>query len=391
MAFAGWAVDPLPEDFGQAALVGRVWNPAADGPSVVALRGAELIDISAAAATMRDLCEAPDPAALARSAAGESLGSLEAVLANTPREARDSAKPFLLAPIDLQAIKAAGVTFAVSMLERVIEEQARGEKGRADAIRREIQTTICDDLGRLKPGSEQAMALKRLLIEKGMWSQYLEVGIGPDAEIFTKSQPMSAVGHLAEAGLHPGSAWNNPEPEVALVVSSEGRIVGATLGNDVNLRDVEGRSALLLGKAKDNNASATIGPFIRLFDGAFGLDDVRKAELRLVVEGPDGFRLEGSSAMSLISRDPEDLVRQTIGVNHQYPDGFVLYCGTMFAPSDDRDAPGQGFTHKLGDVVTIESPRLGRLTNVMVRTADAEPWTFGAAALMRNLAKRGLI
>jgi fumarylacetoacetate (FAA) hydrolase family protein len=391
MAFAGWAVDPLPEDFGQAALVGRVWNPAADGPSVVALRGAELIDISAAAPTMRDLCEAPDPGALARSAAGESLGSLEAVLANTPRETRDSAKPFLLAPIDLQAIKAAGVTFAVSMLERVIEEQARGEKGRADAIRREIQTAIGDDLGRLKPGSDQAMALKRLLIEKGMWSQYLEVGIGPDAEIFTKSQPMSAVGHLAEAGLHPGSAWNNPEPEVALVVSSEGRIVGATLGNDVNLRDVEGRSALLLGKAKDNNASATIGPFIRLFDGAFGLDDVRKAELRLVVEGPDGFRLEGSSAMSLISRDPEDLVRQTISANHQYPDGFVLYCGTMFAPSDDRDAPGQGFTHKLGDVVTIESPRLGRLSNVMVRTADAEPWTFGAAALMRNLAKRGLI
>jgi fumarylacetoacetate (FAA) hydrolase family protein len=224
-----------------------------------------------------------------------------------------------------------------------------------------------------------------------MWSQYLEVGIGPDAEVFTKAQPMSAVGHLAEAGLHPGSAWNNPEPEVALVVSSRGEIVGATLGNDVNLRDFEGRSALLLGKAKDNNASAALGPFIRLFDENFSLDDVRRAELRLTVEGTDGFRMSGASDMGKISRDPQDLVRQTIGANHQYPDGFVLYLGTMFAPTEDRDAPGQGFTHKLGDVVTVESPRLGKLTNVMVKTSDAEPWTFGAAALMRNLAKRGLI
>jgi fumarylacetoacetate (FAA) hydrolase family protein len=224
-----------------------------------------------------------------------------------------------------------------------------------------------------------------------MWSQYLEVGIGPDAEVFTKAQPMSAVGHLAEAGLHPMSSWNNPEPEVALVVSSRGQIVGATLGNDVNLRDVEGRSALLLGKAKDNNASAALGPFIRLFDADFSLDDVRSAELRLRVEGADGFKLNGASDMSRISRDPEDIVRQTIGPNHQYPDGFVLYLGTMFAPTEDRGAPGQGFTHKMGDVVSVESPHLGRLTNVMVSTRDAEPWTFGAGALMRNLAKRGLV
>ncbi len=235
------------------------------------------------------------------------------------------------------------------------------------------------------------MALKALLIRRGMWSQYLEVGIGPDAEIFTKAQPMSAVGHLAEAGLHPISAWNNPEPEVVLAASSRGRIVGATLGNDVNLRDLEGRSALLLSKAKDNNASAAIGPFIRLFDEGFTLDDVRQAEIRLTVEGPDGFRLEGGSAMSRISRDPEDLVAQTIGRNHQYPDGFVLYLGTMFAPTEDRDTPGGGFTHKLGDVVTVHSPKLGRLTNIMVHSSEAEPWTFGAAALMRNLAGRGLI
>jgi fumarylacetoacetate (FAA) hydrolase family protein len=340
---------------------------------------------------MRDLCEAESPAAAARSIDGPSIGALRDILANTPRAGREPSRPWLLAPIDLQAIKAAGVTFVVSMLERVIEEQARGQAERANEIRAEIKATIGDDLRRLKPGSEQAMALKQLLIRRGMWSQYLEVGIGPDAEVFTKAQPMSAVGHLAEAGLHPISSWNNPEPEVALVVASSGRIVGATLGNDVNLRDVEGRSALLLGKAKDNNASASVGPFIRLFDERFGLDDLRQAELRLVVEGEDGFHLEGASAMSRISRDPVDIVGQTIGRHHQYPDGFVLYLGTMFSPTEDRGAPGQGFTHKLGDVVTIESARLGRLSNVMVRSPDAEPWTFGAGALMHNLAKRGLL
>ena len=391
MEFAQWAVDPLPTDGENAVLIGRVWEPGAGGPSVVAVRAGEVVDITAKAPTVRDLCEGADPAGLARSAVGPSLGALSEILANTPREGRDRSKPWLLAPVDLQAIKAAGVTFVVSMLERVIEEQARGQAERANAIRGEIQATIGDDLRRLKPGSEQAAALKELLIRKNMWSQYLEVGIGPDAEIFTKTQPMAAVGHLAEAGLHPISAWNNPEPEVVLAVSSAGRIVGATLGNDVNLRDVEGRSALLLSKAKDNNASAAIGPFIRLFDGDFGLDDVRCAELRLVVEGEDGFRLEGSSEMSRISRDPEDLVRQTVGRNHQYPDGFVLYLGTMFAPTEDRGAPGQGFTHAIGDVVTIDSQKLGRLSNRMVRTDEAEPWTFGTAALMRNLAGRGLL
>jgi fumarylacetoacetate (FAA) hydrolase family protein len=391
MRLAEWTTDPRPTDRDAAVLVGRVWNPQVAGPSVVAVRGEQVFDITADAPTMRDLCEAGDPVAVARSTKGMSLGALTDILANTPRESRDSSRPWLLAPIDLQAIKAAGVTFAVSMLERVIEEQARGTPERANQIRAEIQATIGDDLRRLQPGSAQAMALKALLIRQGMWSQYLEVGIGPDAEIFTKAQPMSAVGHLAEAGLHPISAWNNPEPEIVLVVSSSGRIVGATLGNDVNLRDVEGRSALLLGKAKDNNASATLGPFIRLFDAGFTLENVRQALLRLTVAGADGYRLEGESVMSRISRDPEDLVRQTIGRNHQYPDGFVLYLGTMFAPTEDREAPGQGFTHKLGDVVSIESPRLGRLTNVMASSSDAEPWTFGTGALMRNLAKRGLL
>jgi fumarylacetoacetate (FAA) hydrolase family protein len=391
MKLADWTNDPLPIDAARATLAGRVWRPQADGPSIVAIRNGEVFDISAAAPTMRDLCEEADPAAVARTADAENLGTLADILSNTPRENRDPSRPWLLAPIDLQAIKAAGVTFAISMLERVIEEQARGAPERAAAIRAEINATIGDDLARLKPGSSQAAALKALLIEKGMWSQYLEVGIGPDAEVFTKAQPMSAVGHLAEAGLHPKSSWNNPEPEVALAVSSAGRIVGATLGNDVNLRDFEGRSALLLSKAKDNNASATIGPFIRLFDEHFSLDDVRQAELRLTVDGEDGFQLTGTSAMSRISRDPEDIVGQTICAEHQYPDGFVLYLGTMFAPTKDRSAPGEGFTHRVGDVVSIESPLLGRLTNRMVFSPDAEPWTFGTAALMRNLAKRGLL
>jgi len=340
---------------------------------------------------MRDLCETNTPARLVSRATGEALGSLSDILANTPRQTRDRTKPYLLAPIDLQAVKAAGVTFAVSMIERVIEEQARGVPEMALAIRAEITASIGDDLASLKPGSDQAMALKALLIEKGMWSQYLEVGIGPDAEIFTKAQPMAGVGHLAEIGIHPTSNWNNPEPEIVLIVASSGTIVGATLGNDVNLRDIEGRSALLLGKAKDNNASASLGPFIRLFDDGFTLDDMRSATVGLTVAGEDGFSLEGGSPMSQISRDPADLVEAMIGENHQYPDGAALYLGTMFAPVADRGSKGQGFTHKPGDFVTITSPRLGRLTNRVVTSDKAEPWTYGTASLMRNLAKRGLI
>jgi fumarylacetoacetate (FAA) hydrolase family protein len=381
----------LPDDHEQATLVGRVWRPDAGGPSVVAIRGVEVVDISMAAPTMRDLCEAPMPAALAHDAKGEPLGLLADILANTPRDKRDSGKPWLLAPVDLQAIKAAGVTFAVSMLERVIEEKARGAPEQAAGIRREIGDLIGDDLGKLKPGSKEAMALKELLIGKGMWSQYLEVGIGPDAEVFTKAPPMAAVGHLAEVGVNPGSTWNNPEPEIVLIVASSGAIVGAALGNDVNLRDFEGRSALLLGKAKDNNASAAIGPFVRMFDRHFSLDDVRRSEVGVTVAGDDGYKLTGASAMAKISRDPADLVAATIGKDHQYPDGMALYLGTAFAPIADRDTKGQGFTHKAGDIVTVSSPALGRLANRVVSTRDAEPWVYGTAALMRNLAKRKLI
>ena len=368
--------------------VGRAWR-AGIGPALVAVRGDRVVDITGPAApTMRDLLEQPDIPGFVAAQAGPDIGALADLLALMEPPAGHTR---LLAPCDLQAVKACGVTFAGSMVERVIEERAAGDPARAQDIRTRIAGAIGDSLRGLVPGSARAATVKALLQAEGLWSQYLEVGIGPDAEVFSKAQPMAAVGHGASVGLHPVSRWNNPEPEVVLAVNSAGRIVGAALGNDVNLRDVEGRSALLLGKAKDNNAAASIGPFIRLFDGTFTLDDIRRAEITLQVAGPDGFRLTGHSSMAQISRDPADLVAQTCGRHHQYPDGFMLYCGTMFAPVQDRDGPGQGFTHHIGDVVTISAPGLGALVNTVRLATDAPEWTFGTGALMRNLAGRGLL
>ena len=381
----------LPADGTAGTLVGRVWRPDVQGPSVVAVRADGVYDISRSFPTMRDLGETGDPATSVAAAQGERIGTVASILVNTPEIERDQARPCLLAPVDLQAIKAAGVTFAVSLIERVIEEQARGQPERAAAVRSEVEAAIGGAIEGLVPGSPQAMELKRLLQAKGLWSQYLEVGIGPDAEIFTKAQPMSAVGTGASIGVLAASTWNNPEPEIVLVVNSRGLIVGATLGNDVNLRDLEGRSALLLGKAKDNNASTAIGPFIRLFDRTFALDDVRHAEVTLLVEGENGFRLEGKSALARISRDPMALVTEMIGPHHQYPDGAALFLGTMFAPVEDRDVPGQGFTHHERDVVTIATENLGALVNIVTAADRAPPWTFGAGALMRNLAQRQLL
>jgi len=385
------AQDVLPEDGTRGTLVGRVWLPQARGPAVVAVREEGVFDVSQRFATVSGLCEEADPAAALRASQGERIGDLDAVLVNTPPDARDPTTPWLLAPLDLQVLKAAGVTFAISMLERVIEERARGNPLSAEAIRKEVVRLVGDDFSKLKPGSAEAARLKQVLVEQNAWSQYLEVGIGPDAEVFTKAPVMSSVGTGMDAGLHPKSIWNNPEPEVVLVISSRGKIVGATLGNDVNLRDFEGRSALLLSKAKDNNASCAVGPLLRLFDQSFTLDDVRRMDVGLTVTGPDGFVLEGQSSISKISRDPTELVAQTIGTVHQYPDGFALFLGTMFAPVKDRDAPGQGFTHKRDDIVTIASPKLGRLTNRMRSSEACEPWTFGLGALMNNLAQRKLL
>jgi fumarylacetoacetate (FAA) hydrolase family protein len=361
-------------------------------PRVVTVRDGAIVDITAKIApTVRDICEMDDPAAYVRNAEGESLGGVEAILANSMADSGRQTLPHLLSPVDLQAVKAAGVTFVVSLLERVIEEQAKGDPARAEALRGDILELVGADLSELVPGSDAAMAVKENLIKRGIWSQYLEVGIGPDAEIFTKCQPLGSVGYGADIGLHPISNWNNPEPEIALAVSSKGKIVGATLGNDVNLRDVEGRSALLLGKAKDNNASASLGPFIRLFDGGFGLDDVKSAEVSLEVRGGDGFLLEGTSRMSEISRTPESLVKAALGPHHQYPDGMVLYLGTMFAPVKDREGPGKGFTHKIGDVVTISSPQLGALVNTVRLSTECPPWTYGTRQLMGDLSAAGLL
>ena len=374
----------LPEDWRQAVLLGRLET--ADGPTPVLVRDGRVQDVSAFASTTSEFLsvwEAGDPPS------GVDLGPVEDLPWSPAWEGGTGER--LLAPVDLQAVKASGVTFAVSAVERVIEERARGDAAQAQAIRDALRERVGADIRSVKPGSPDAETLKAALVADGLWSQYLEVAIGPHAEIFTKAQPMSAVGWGAHVGVRSDSHWNNPEPEVVLACDGQGRILGAALGNDVNLRDFEGRSALLLGEAKDNNASCAIGPFIRLFDDRFTLGDVRQAVVKLEIEGEDGFRLSGQSSMNQISRDPADLVGQAHGRHHQYPDGFVLFLGTMFAPVQDRDAPGQGFTHKSGDVVRVFTPRLGVLENRVTACETAPPWTFGTTALMRNLARRGLL
>ena len=366
----------LPADANEATLAGRLLLD--EGPTPVLIRKGAVEDVSRAAPTIADLMDLADPA----SVSGDRLFGIDE-LANFPRQR-------FLAPIDLQAVKAAGVTFAISAIERVIEEKARGDFRQAASFRDKLEERIGGGIRSVVPGSEGAERLKQALLEEGLWSQYLEVAIGPDAEIFTKTSPLASVGWGAQIGVRSDSTWNNPEPEVVLVVSHSGEIRGATLGNDVNLRDFEGRSALLLSKAKDNNASCAIGPFIRLFDDKFGLDDVRSAVVELEIDGTDGFELRGQSRMSEISRDPTELVRQAMS-EHHYPDGFVLFLGTLFAPTQDRDEPGRGFTHKVGDEVRIATPKLGTLVNTVTTSRDAQAWTFGTRALMRNLSERGLL
>lgn len=376
---------PLP---GSGSFVGRLYDPAVGGPCIVARRGDDLVDITRYGPTVSALLERPDVVDIVRDASGRRW-ALDRVVEGSL--ARDPHVPRLLAPIDLQVIKAAGVTFVRSLLERVIEEAARGEPGQAEHIRASVLGTAAGGLADIVPGSPQARRLRDELTAQGLWSAYLEVGIGPDPEIFTKAPVLSAVGHGAAVGVLSRSRWNNPEPEVVLVATSAGRAVGVTLGNDVNLRDFEGRSALLLGVAKDNNASCAIGPFVRLFDDGFTFEDARRLEVRLQVHGDDGFTLDDSSSLSEMSRDPADLLRATYGPHHRYPDGFVLFTGTMFAPTVDRGAAGEGFTHHRGDRVTISCPDIGVLTNTVTTSEEARAWDFGIGRLMGNLAHRGLL
>ena len=380
----------LPTDAERATLVGRVWVEG-QGAVLVRVTPEGVYDLSAAAPTMSDLLEQADPVAAVRACQGARLGDTAAILKNSAQDARSGALPWFMAPCDLQALKATGVTFVNSVLERVIEEQARGDAAKAESVRRAVVAVIGENLSHVKPGSEEAAKRKEVLVAQGAWSQYLEVAIGPDAEVFTKSAPMSAVGTGAEVGIHPRSHWNNPEPEIVLAVNSRAQTVGATLGNDVNLRDFEGRSALLLGKAKDNNASCGIGPCIRLFDEHFTIDDVRRCDLAMEVRGAGGFVMQGSSSMSQISRDPLELVKHVIGAHHQYPDGVMFFLGTMFAPIQDRHGPGQGFTHEIGDIAIVSTPLLGTLVNRVNTSDKIAPWTYGARALMRDLARRRLL
>ncbi|GAA0492605.1 fumarylacetoacetate hydrolase family protein [Microbacterium aurantiacum] len=372
----------LPRDAGAARLVGRIWDPQIAGPRVVAVCGDGVVDLSAETRTASELMEREDAIAV-----------IDAVAAHPPRwslaelagAAHREDVAHLLAPIDLQVVKACGVTFVDSMIERVIEERVGGDPERAGAVRTRVLDALGGTLASVRPGSPEAARAKDVLREQGLWSQYLEVGIGPDPEVFTKAPVLSSVGYGAHVGVPRASSWNNPEPELVLVVASTGRIVGATLGNDVNLRDVEGRSALLLGKAKDNNASSAIGPFVRMLDDGFALDALRDAEITLRIDGEDGFALQAASPLSRISRTFEELVAATVGAHHQYPDGFALYTGTMFAPTTDRDEPGAGFTHHPGDVVEISSPRLGTLRTTVGIAEELPPWTFGLTRMLRHL------
>ena len=379
------------EQLAEGTFVGRVLDPAVGGPAPVRIDADGVHDLSRTFATMRAITESEDPASAVWNTPGERLCSVDELVENSWHRGSRSDRARLLCPFDLHAIKAAGVTFVTSMIERVIEERALGDMASAAAVRIALAHLVEGTLASLRPGSPEAAEVRRVLIAEGLWSQYLEVGIGPDAEIFTKAPVLASVGYGAQVGILESSAWNNPEPEMVIAVSSSGGAVGASLGNDVNLRDIEGRSALLLPRAKDNNASCAIGPWIRLFDETYGLDDAANATIELTVSGTDDFALEAHAHVSEISRSIPELVSQLIGPHHQYPDGAALFLGTPFAPVMDRDSLGAGFTHHVGDVATIATASIGALINEVDTSENCPPWRYGLHDFMFDLARRGLL
>lgn len=376
--------DVLPKDR-EGLYVGRIWDPVRELPVPVLFSDGYLWDASLLAPSSSEVLELEDAARLLRGLKGDA--PLWAINDVTLESEGDLSSPRLLAPVDLQVIKACGVTFVGSMVERVIEERAGGNPQTAAEIRESMQTEVGVDLASVIPGSEEAATVKRALRARGWWSQYLEVGLGPDPEVFTKAPVLSSVGSGTDIGVPTFSSWNNPEPELVIVADSNGRMVGVTLGNDVNLRDVEGRSALLLGMAKDNNRSTALGPFIRLFDDNFTVEQARVLEITLRVDGPEGYSLKGLNSVSALSRSFEDLISATYGDHHQYPDGFALFTGTLFTPTEDRDVRGEGFTHKMGDVVVISNERLGTLVNRVGRSEELPPWTYGIRTLTRDVSR----
>lgn len=386
-ASAAQLTEVLPVDADRAVLVGRVWDSESGGPRPVRVHGENVYDLFDVAPTVSGLLELEDVAQVVAGTAGTPrwrLGDLiEASLA------RRHEHPHLLAPVDLQVLKACGVTFVDSMIERVIEERSQGDPARAAEVRESLTGALHAGIDTVEPGSPAAEHVKQVFLAQGMWSQYLEVGLGPDPEVFTKAPVLASVGYGAQIGIPGFSTWNNPEPELVLLVDSRGRARGCTLGNDVNLRDVEGRSALLLGMAKDNTASSALGPFVRLFDGSFTLDTVREERITLSVQGTDGYLLEGENNVARLSRSFERLIQAAHGAHHQYPDGFALFTGTLFAPTQDRDAPGEGFTHKMGDCVRISSEHLGALQNEVAPTETVPRWEFGLRSLLGYLQDAG--
>jgi len=382
------AAQVLPSDGYAGTLVGRALFPGVfPGPCVVAIREDGVHNISGTVPTMAQLLNAPNPLATLQRALRNCvyLGPLESLLENSTPSTHDPLKPYLLTPIDLQAVKAVGLTFVNGLLQRFADDNG----GAATVAKMEKAAGVA--LGKILPGSEEAARLRTALMEDGLWNDTLEVGFGPDVELFTKAQPLSAVGTGAEIAVLPTSKQTFAEPEVVLMLNADGKICGATLGCDMTARDVEARSLLLLGRAKDQNATCAVGPFIRLFDQTFSLPNVQGMNLTYAFEGADDAVFTDTGSMDQIGRGLITLARQVVNEHHGYPDGVALFTGCMFKAPSSRGASDTPFTHQVGDVVIIKASPLGTLINRVNTTDKVRPWSFGMSDLMANLANRQLL